>query len=47
MPNIIHETILKDITDLIGDTKDLLGDGKKFLGNGTNVLNPLQEMLII
>lgn len=41
MPNIIHETILKDITDLIGDTKDLLGDGKKMLGNNDNVFKSL------
>lgn len=26
MPNIIHETILKDIVDLIGDAKDLAND---------------------
>lgn len=33
MPNIIHETILRDITDLIGDAKDLMDDGNKLLDN--------------
>lgn len=41
MPNIIHETILKDIIDLIGDTKDFLGDGKKMLGNNKNEFKSL------
>ena len=36
MPNIIHETILKDIVDLIGDTKDFVDDGQKILGNKSN-----------
>ena len=33
MPSIIHETILRDITDLIGDAKDLMDDGNKLLDN--------------
>ena len=33
MPNIIHETILKDILDLVGDTKDLLGNREKMIDN--------------
>lgn len=43
MSDIIHETILKDITDLIGDTKDLLGDGKKMLGGDTKVFKSLTK----
>ena len=36
MPSIIHETILRDITDLIGDAKDLMDDGNKLLDNDDN-----------
>lgn len=32
MPNIIHETILRDIVDLIGDAQDFVDDGPKILG---------------
>lgn len=41
MSSIIHETILKDITDLIGDAKDLLDDGQKALGNNNKVFKSL------
>lgn len=41
MPNIIHETILKDIVDLIGDTKDFLNNGDKMLGNNKNEFKSL------
>ena len=41
MPNIIHETILKDIVDLIGDTKDFLNDGEKMLGKNKNEFKSL------
>lgn len=41
MPSIIHETVLKDITDLIGDAKDLLKDGNKMLGNDPNKFSSL------
>lgn len=41
MPSIIHETILKDIADLISDTKDLLNDGNKMLGNDPNRFSSL------
>lgn len=33
MPQIIHETILRDITDLLGDAKDFADSGSKALGN--------------
>lgn len=32
MPNVIHETVLKDIADLIGDAKDFADSGSKMLG---------------
>ena len=32
MSSVIHETILKDIVDLIGDAKDLIGDEQKIFG---------------
>lgn len=41
MSSIIHETILKDITDLIGDAKDLLDDGQKALGNNNKAFKSL------
>lgn len=41
MPNIIHETVLKDIVDLIGDAKDFLGDGEKMLGKNKNEFKSL------
>ena len=43
MPNIIHETVLKDIVDLIVDGKDFLDDGKKMLGNDKHVYKSLTK----
>ena len=43
MPNVIHETILKDIADLLGDAKDLAANGSKALGNEKKVFNSLTQ----
>lgn len=43
VPEIIHETILKDITDLIGDARDLANDGEKMLGKKPNTFKSLTQ----
>lgn len=43
MPHIIHETILKDITDLIGDARDLADNGSKAIGNNKKVFQSLSK----
>lgn len=39
--SIIHETLLKDIVDLIGDTKDFVDKQDKMLGNNDRVFKSL------
>ena len=43
MPHTIHETVLKDIADLIGDARDLANDGTKALGNNKKVFKSLTQ----
>lgn len=44
MPNVIHETILKDIVDLIGDARDFAEtDSKKILGNDKHTYKSLTK----
>ena len=38
---IIHETLLKDIVDLISDTKDLIDKQEKMIGNGDKVFRSI------
>lgn len=41
MSGIIHETVLKDIVDLIGDANDLMKNADKALGNDPNTFKSL------
>ena len=43
MPHVIHETVLKDIADLIGDAKDLADSGSRALGNDKRVFKSLTQ----
>lgn len=41
MPQIIHETILRDITDLLGDMQDFADNGSKAIGINKNTFKSL------